>query len=209
MKRVLLTALILVIATPMLAGWYPTFNPRNVRIAVGETSVIIVQARWSGIAFPELPTWRFATVDSNVAVGEIEMHTTNPVDLPITGVAPGETSIAQRANGRFVGSSFVNVTVYCAEEPPLTAAEPRIESRLGEEITLRAMSPIAARSRFLWYAGRVGDSSRPIPFGGTELTFAPESSGTHHYWVMATSACSSSSVEFEVVVKPARRRAVR
>ncbi|HEX2835121.1 MAG TPA: hypothetical protein VHW00_19055 [Thermoanaerobaculia bacterium] len=209
MKRVALVLALLALTTPLLAGWYPTFNPRNVRIAVGETSIITVQARWSGIAFPELPTWSFATVDSNVAIGEIEMHTTKPVELPVTGIAPGETSIAQRANGRFVGSSFVNVTVYCADEPSLTAAEPRIESRLGEEVTLRAMSPIAERSRFLWYAGRIGDTARPIPFGGTELTFAPESSGTHHYWVMATTACRTSSVEFEVVVKPARRRSVR
>jgi hypothetical protein len=209
MKRAVFVLILLLVPLPLLAGWYPTFDPRNVRVAVGETFVVTVQARWSGISFPDLPAWEFASTDPTVAAANIEMQTTKPVDLPITGISPGTTTIAQRSNGHFVGNGFVNVTVYCASEPAIVAAEPRIESKLGDAITLRALSSIAERSHIVWYAGELGDTSRPIPFAGTELTFTPESAGTHHYWVMATTPCSTSSAQFEVVVRPLKRRSVR
>ena len=130
-------------------------------------------------------------------------------EVEIRGVAPGSTDILYVRNGQRIPNGLAVITVYCGDEPAVKPAEALVETKLGDEVTLQAMSSIADRSTFVWYAGELGDTSRAIPFGGTTLTFTPETSGVHHYWVMATTPCSASSTAFEVNVRPLKRRAVR
>ncbi len=210
MKRSLIGTLLLALATPVLASWYPLFSPRQVRIAVGETTFANVRAMWSGITSYGPPNWTFNAADRDIATAHAEVtQTWQSVDFAITGVGPGQTYVLQGANGRVNGTVWVQIDVYCGVEPPIQAVEPRIETRLGEEVTLRTMSMIADRTTRVWYAGDVGDTSRPIPFNGTELAFTPETIGTHHYWVLATTPCSESRAGFEVIVRPAKRRSIR
>ncbi len=208
MKRALLVVLLIVAATPVFAEWWPSFSPTKVRVAVGETVTVVETARWSGITSYSPIDWAFITADRDIADAYAEVINPSAVEIPITGIAPGVTNLARRINGR-PGYAYVDITVYCGSEPPALAAEPVVDVKLGEEVTLRAVSPIADRSKFLWYAGELGDTSRLIPFGAPELTFTPESAGTHHYWVMAMTPCSTSTVAFQVNVHRSKRRAVQ
>ncbi|HEX7831611.1 MAG TPA: hypothetical protein VF787_18290 [Thermoanaerobaculia bacterium] len=210
MKRVLLLAVLIALAMPVSATWWPTVSPRAIRVAVGETTSVTATAWWSGLTdYGGGINWRFVTPDPDIAKVDTTMTTSGSREVAITGVAPGQTYILYIRNGSLNPSGLADITVYCGDEPAVKPAEALVETKLGDEVTLQAMSSIADRSTFVWYAGELGDTSRAIPFGGTTLTFTPETSGVHHYWVMATTPCSASSTAFEVNVRPLKRRAVR
>jgi hypothetical protein len=124
--------------------------------------------------------------------------------MVITGISPGDTFIPKETGGY-----YLKIHVVCGSELPVLAEQPVIAARAGELVQLRAVSEIAPRTTFLWYAGRVGDTSQLLAIGGTELTLRASTAAKQYVWVLATTTCTSSMAEFEIDVPPARGRAVR
>jgi hypothetical protein len=210
MKRTLAILVLLLLATPVFATWWPVLSPKTVRIAVGEETSITATAWWSGLTdYGNGIHWAFHSADPQIATAYAEMHSSSSKDIPIVGIAPGRTFIYNIRNNSVDGSGLANIEVYCAPELPVIGARPVVDSVLGDAITLSVATAIAARTTFVWYAGELGDTSRPVPAGSFQLTFTPESAGTHHYWVLATTACSTSTAAFTVNVHRPRHRAVR
>jgi hypothetical protein len=124
--------------------------------------------------------------------------------MVITGISPGDTFIPKETSGY-----YLKIHVVCGSELPVLAEQPVIAARAGELVQLRAVSEIAQRTTFLWYAGRAGDTSQLLAIGGTELTLRASTAAKQYVWVLATTTCTSSMAEFEIDVPPARNRAVR
>jgi len=124
--------------------------------------------------------------------------------MVITGISPGDTVVPKETGGY-----YLKIHVVCGTELPVRAEQPIIAARTGQAVQLRALSEIAQRTTFLWYAGRIGDTSQLLAIGGTELTFTPLTSPKQYVWVSAITPCSSTAAEFEIDVPPARSRAVR
>lgn len=210
MKRALPIVISVLFATPMFATWWPSFSPDRVKVKVGETVYVTEQARWSGLVdYGNGINWRFGVADEDIASGYAEVSNSQPVPIAITGLAPGITNLAQLDSRGRPGYGYVTILVTCGEEPPVQPAQSATSIVLGDAITLRATTPISDRSTFVWYAGQIGDTTRPVNVAGPELTFTPESAGVHNYWVMAITPCSTSSAAFHIEVVRPKRRAVR
>lgn len=189
----------------------PVAHPSQVTVLVGETVTVRVTGEvvsWLTGGMPFQP-WRFKA--ANPKYIRVEGSFQDPWSLApmrITGLRPGKTKALfdERLDET---TYFVDVTVRCGKEPPIQAAEPQQSVKTGEPVTLRAVTPIAARTTFTWYHGAIGDMSAPIAASGPELELTPATAGKHSVWVMASTPCSTSTVEFEVEAWSPRRRTAR
>jgi hypothetical protein len=210
MQRTLLLLVIAALAPAALGGYYePRFDRQRVTVAVGETVTVRVTAGY--VYFPWLPAtfspWVFGSESSSIAHVQGMLDAADDVGtMLITGRKPGRTYARARP---WDSDNVVDVTVVCAAEEPVQAAEPRQSTRPGLPVTLRAVTPAAERATFTWYHGRVGDMSAPIAGSGPELVFASNDHGVQHAWVMATTVCSSSTAQFEIETAAPKRRSVR
>ena len=203
MKRAAFLTLLLAIALPAFAGWWPVFSNTAVNVPVGETETVWVTVHISGFSVPEV-RWDYSSSDPAVATAEV-FEQTYPRRIDITGVAPGEASL-RLGDGTW---QFVGITVTCASEPAVQAGTPVAHVHIGDAVDLVAVSPIAHRSVFTWYEGRTGDDTHPLSATGSVWTFAPTQRGTQYVWVRATTPCSMSSAEFRIDADIPKRRAVR
>lgn len=123
--------------------------------------------------------------------------------IAVTGVAPGEAWIT------WSGSKQVPIFVVCDAEPPIRPVVAKIDATYAKPVTLTLESPILPRAALMWYAGRVGDTSRRITSGGRSIQYTPAALGTEYVWAEAWTPCSHSTAEFRIDVTVPRRRAAR
>ena len=84
------------VAMPLAAGWWPKWNPSEVQLVVGETSIVQVHPVWSGIAnYDENINWTFRSDVPFVATAFCLVTDTHIHDVRITAVGPGAASIRQ------------------------------------------------------------------------------------------------------------------
>lgn len=206
MKRAALLTLAL-LALPAFATWHPVFSPRSVSVAVGDTEIVFADADWSGFSVPVWSNWHIYSSDPAVAAADVIMVTSEPpTPVPVTGIAPGTTSLSLNGDGR----AWVSIEVYCRlPEPAVQAGTPVARVHIGDDVDLVAVSSIAHRSVFTWYEGRIGDTSRPLSATGSVFTFTPKKRGAQYVWVRATTPCSTSNAEFRIEAEIPKRRAVR
>lgn len=186
------------------AASHPILDLTYVRVEVGETRTVTVRSWWSGIWVRPWHDWVFDTTNRSVAIADGVMKSSLPYDVRITGVAPGTAYLTiQSYPGR-----FTQIQVACGTEDPIQPAEASVGGTIGEPVTLRAVTPIAHRTTFAWYHGRVGDLASPLAGSGPEVELTP-TRATEYAWVLATTPCSASTAEFHVTAHASRRRTAR
>jgi hypothetical protein len=205
MRRLLLLLLVLV-APVASAAWYPSLETGALNLRVGQSATVQVRAIWTGTWIVPWSPWYFESTNPGVARVTGSMLTSQPGTMYITALAPGRTNAYIQNWSDFYR---VEITVTCGSESPVQAAEARQATKVGEAVTLRALTPIATRTTFTWYHGRIGDTSMPIAASGPELVYATDDPGVHYAWVLATTPCSSSTAEFEIEAITPKRRASR
>ena len=205
-RRSILTLALLFAATNTSAAWYPSLETGALRLEVGQSRTVEVRAIWTGIWLVPWSPWTFATTNPSVARVTGRMLDSRPGLMIITARAPGHADAIIEELTRYYR---VEVTVVCGQEDPIAAARPAITTTTGVPIALRAVSNIADRQTFTWYHGRIGDMTFPIGQSGPEIVYVTNDPGEHHVWVMATSACSTSTTEFVIDANPPRRRTSR
>ncbi len=206
MRRSILTLALLLAATTASAAWYPRLDTGAVRLEVGETTTVGVHAVWTGIWIVPWNPWYFESTNPSVARVTGEMLDARPGEMRITALKPG---LADAVIEGWTHFYRVEVTVVCGHEDSVAAARPIVTATTGVPIALRAVSNIADRQTFTWYHGRTGDMTFPVGQSGPEIVYVTNDPGLHHVWVMATSACSTSTTEFLIDAKAPRRRASR
>jgi hypothetical protein len=208
-RSTLLVMALLALASSASAAWYPVFQEKAVSVNVGETATLRMTLGYTGLGWPPTP-WMDAPFESTdptvAATGDIRFAAT-PLDIPITGVTPGEAGIYLR--GYSSNRPLVTVIVQCGSEPGLVNATPVVQLRVGSVVALRVVTPIADRTSFAWFHGRTGDTTWPIAAVGPEIAYATNDAGSHHVWVRATTPCSTSTAEFQVDAVNPRRRGAR
>lgn len=179
-------------------GWF--FNKQDLVIEVGQTDTSVRVTQAGNIGKPSQGTNEMLrSADNHVANAyRSEDH------MVITGISPGDTGVPKPSGGY-----YLTIHVVCGNELPVLAEQPVIAARAGEAVQLRVVSEIAQRTTFQWYAGRIGDTSKLLAIGGTELGFTASTLPKQYVWVLASTPCTSSMAEFEINVPPARGRAVR
>lgn len=183
----------------VLAAFFIIFNKPEVVVEVGQIDRSLrVSEGQIGFGGGEPLPWDLRTADPSIAVA----HRFPDDHFDIRGVSPGITGIP-----RSTGGYHVRIKVVCGAEAPVTAEQPRIKTRAGETVQLRAVTEIADRTTFQWYEGHSGDTSHPIATGGAELPYTASAAAKQYVWVLATTACTSSAAEFELEIAPSRRRA--
>lgn len=207
LKRIVpLAATSLLIARGALA-WVPVFPVNQVVVRSGEQSRVPVKAAWSGLD----PTWteyhwEFFSADQNIAIveGLLQSPASDGI-ITVTGVEPGDTTMRVGRNGDW---PWLKIHVECGAEPSVTAVKPVVAVLPGQAVSLQAITPLASRTVFQWYAGRIGDTSRPIMDSGAgpELRWIAEAAGTSYVWVEARTVCSGSRAEFRIDAASPRRR---
>ena len=207
MRRSLSALLLLALAAPLSAGYYAKAEVDAVTVRVGETVEVRVDALyfpWSVVEFRpivfESSNPRFIKVTGRMSLPQTSY-------IRIVGIRPGHVQALFATKEGNAGA--VDVTVVCGKEPAIQTAEAQQRAKIGEPVTLRAVSPIAERTTFTWYRGLVGDMSAPIAAAGPELELTPNEPGQHYAWVMATTPCSSSTAQFEIEAFAPKRRGVR
>jgi len=205
LKRTLLLAVVSLLVAGSALAYVPLFPVSEVTVRTGDQIRVSVYAAWSGLDTSfNYYHWEFVSADERVALVEGTMQ--SPASsgvITITGIAPGETSAQISRNGNW---SWLRIHVVCGFEPPVIAAKPVITALLDQQVSIQAITPTQAV--FLWYSGRIGDTSHPITDGGAgpELRLIPETFGTRYVWVLARTQCSESTAEFRIDVTPPRRR---
>lgn len=202
--------LALFFAMPLAGSWWPSWSPTEIRLLAGQTADITVQAQWSGLTGYNDPIdWSFRSDNGNVAVAAFHLIDHERHTVRVAAVGPGTAFIRTESQGGMSAQYWVVIHVGCDAEPPVHAATPVVQARLGQVITLKAFSEFGYRAQFAWFLGREGDRSRPLAAGGPELDLRMGESGSQYVWVSATTPCSTSSAEFRVDVSLPRRRAAR
>jgi hypothetical protein len=204
-KRALVLVALLALATSASAGgWTPVVEPESVRLEIGETRTVTIWGRWSGWMIVPWTNWTFDTTDRNIATADGLMTSSQPHQVSITGVAPGKVYLKVSD----FTPTYATIDVACGVEDPIHAADPLVVATVGRPVTLKAITPIAHRTSFTWYLGRMSDQSSPLNASGSELSFTPIA-GTQYVWVVARTVCSFSLAEFRVEGRSARQRTVR
>jgi hypothetical protein len=206
LRRSLLLLGLLFLAANASAAWYPRLDTGAVRLEVGETTTVGVHAIWTGLWIVSWRPWYFESTNPSVARVTGEMPDSRPGEMRIAALKPGRADAVIEGWTHFYR---VEVTVVCGHEDPIAPASPIITTTTRTPIALRAVSNIADRFTFTWYHGRTGDTSFPIGQSGPEIVYVTNNPGEHHVWVMATSPCSTSTTEFTIEARPARRRTSR
>lgn len=206
-RRDLLFALLalLVMSPSAFAHQEARLTPNMTGVRVGETRDIDVGVHHlSGM---NITMWRFVfgtTRPDLVSLAGV-LDYQHPVwsgTIHVTGLAPGTAEIV--SGGRL----YAVVEVTCGFVEPVSAIAPVIAAKKGEPVKLAVTTSTETGRVLQWYAGRAGDTSRPLASTGDELTITPPAAGTHYVWVSAQSACAASSAEFRIDVVNPRRRSV-
>ncbi|MBV8516968.1 MAG: hypothetical protein JO197_06120 [Acidobacteria bacterium] len=208
MHRATLVLLVLLLAAlPASAGWWPSFSPRTLQLEVGDQTSVEVHAVWSGLVdYGNGIHWTFRSDDSWVATANASVNDQGSHLVPIEAVGPGTARICLGNSG---DSCYVTIFVRCGEEAPVRAAQPVLRAELHQPVTLSVVTPIAQRTHFTWFRGRMGDRSQPLDAASAEITFAPDAYDAQYVWVSAVTSCSTSSAEFRIDVPRPRQHAVR
>lgn len=190
-------------------GWFAQPEVRSVRILVGQTVRVRVNAYQmylsGGMEFRPL-TFKSGNRRIIEVKGKMPVPETNYIS--ITGMRPGKAqALMVWADDSIRGA--VEATVVCGKEPAIQAAQPQQTMKIGMPVTLRAETRIAERTTFTWYRGLIGDMSMPLAASGPELELTANEPGMQHAWVMATTPCSSSTAQFEINVAAPKRRSAR
>lgn len=208
MNRASLVLLALLFAAfPAAASWWPSFSPRTLQLEVGDQTSVEVRAMWSGLVdYGNGIHWTFRSDDSRVATATATVEDSSAHLVPVEAVGPG---VARICLGNSSEACYVTIYVHCGDEAPVLAAQPVLRAELHEPVTLSVVTPIAQRTHFTWFRGRMGDRSHPLDAASAEITFAPDAYDTQYVWVSAVTSCSTSSAEFRIDVPRPRSRAVR
>jgi hypothetical protein len=207
MKRLdLLFALLALFLVPSSAFAHQEarLNPSITSVRVGETRNIEVGIHhMSGL---NITMWRFVfhTPQPNLIslAGIVDyQHPVWSGTIHVTGLAPGTAEIVSGSR------LYAVVEVTCGFVEPVSAIAPVIAAKKGEPVKLAVTASTETGRVLQWYAGRDGDTSRPLASAGDDLTITPPAAGTHYVWVSAQSACAASSAEFRIDVANPRRRA--
>ena len=204
MKRLVLLAALLLLAATASAAWYPVAEPGYLRLKVGESGTIHVRAVWTGIWVLPWTDWIFDTTNRHVATAEGRMTSSRPYDVTVTANHPGWADLTVSG----FNWTYASIEVVCGSEDPVQAVQGSVLATIGRPVTLEAFTPIAARTTFTWYRGRIGDASSPLPGSGPKIVFTPRSA-SEAVWVLATTPCSTSMAEFRVTSHASKRRATR
>ena len=205
MKRALTLAALFLVSGTAAAAWWPDVSPRILRVEVGQTRNVHVIARFSGMSPVPWRDWTIETTNAEVAAGRGIMKSSRSFDVPITGITPGKTFVRVTPGS---DHPWAAIEVVCGKEDPIRPAEAQVAGTIGKPVTLEAVTPIAHRTTFVWYRGRVGDQSSPLPVSGPQIELIPQST-SETVWVLATTPCSTSSAEFLVTAHPSKRRSLR
>ena len=200
-------ALAFILALAYTPTWSPVFNRTYFRVRVGETRT--VQAAPLQMGYPERGPWTnwiFRSTKPAVARVEGEMLRPVPIEIAVTGIAPGEAGIFIESYS--AARRWVTIDVYCGDEALLNPT-PEVKTPVGKPAALRVETPDADRTAYTWYRGRLDDVSQPIANAGPELTVTPQARGREYYWVRATTTCSRQSAEFVVEAQAPKQRAAR
>ncbi len=207
MKRTLLLAAASLLLASGALAWVPVFPVNQVVVRSGEQSRVPVKAAWSGLD----PTWteyhwEFFSADESIAIVEGLLQSPAPDGIiTVSGVEPGDTTMRLGRNG---DRPWLSIHVICGSEPSVIAAKPVVVALQGQAVSLQAITPLASRTVFQWYFGRMGDTSHPIidEGAGPELRWIAEAAGTSYVWVEASTVCSGSRTEFRIDAASPRRR---
>lgn len=91
---------------------------------------------------------------------------------------------------------------------PAIDAQSRTVRVARDQTATLSVATRTPRTRFAWYEGTPGDTTRPV--GRNEPAFTtPKVTGTRHYWVRLTTSCGSVDSDGMTVMVNGRRRAVR
>lgn len=207
MRRPLLLVLFLAIVPAAHAHWAVT--PSNISITVGE--MVTAHPFWDhGLVMYED---RDDFVSDNPAVAYVygfvvklgQFGGSN--GITVTGITPGVAHIINKATQEMLAT----ITVY---EPPvleaIAAPWAKLVLQLGQSIDLRAQPVNWIVSTCVWYRGRIGDTSMPMPPAGTDTTgyrFYAREPGKMELWAPLASPSGTATVQFEIEVLPPRRRA--
>jgi hypothetical protein len=205
-KRALLLAIASLLVAGHALGYVPHFPLREVTVSIGERIDVPVHAAWSGLLVSwNYYHWEFISADERIAkvAGVLQSPDTDGT-ISVTGVEAGDTSARIAPQGDW---PWLIVHVVCGFEPPVIPAKPVITSLQGQVVSIQAITPVAPRAVFQWYAGRIGDHSHPITVGGgPELRLLTDTVGANYVWVVVRTPCSESKAEFRIDVAPIRRR---
>lgn len=205
MRRLLSLFALLALGPNAFAVWYPVVDPKEIRVKVGSTRTVTVRALSTGLMAVPWRPWPVWTTDPYVAVSDVTIERPETTEVPVTGIAPGRTFLMIGSTR----SSYVTIDVSCGREEQATAVEPVVVTRVGTPVTLRLSTPIAHRTTFAWYRGRLGDQSAPLSASGPEIELTPATVGEHHAWVLASTPCSITALEFRIDAHGVRRRTIR
>jgi hypothetical protein len=204
MRHAVFAFLLLIVATPLAASWWPSWSSTHLQMTVGDTVRVRVTPTWSGLVdYGDGVHWTFATDNPSVATGSARLDSTAPQEFDVVAVGPGIAHIRRDS-----GWPYVLIHVSCGSERAAVAAEPAVRAALGRAVHLTVVSEYETRSTFRWYLGMIGDTSHPLEGSGADLSFAPTAYGSTYVWADAATTCFVSNIQFRVDVF-ARRRLVR
>jgi hypothetical protein len=205
-RRVLALLALLTAAVSASAAWHPVFDTTVVRVEVGQSRTVGVSAMWTGLWVVPWTPWEFQSSAPPIAAVSGRMDSSTPGLALVTGISPGNAAIRVSPYNNY---DYVLINVVCGNEDPIQPAIAEVDAIVGKPVALKAETPIAHRTAFAWYHGRVGDTSQPLDAVSAEATLVPQTPGVHYAWVMARTPCSSSTAEFRIEVRAAKQRAVR
>jgi hypothetical protein len=208
MLRITLALLAFACALPLHAGGYILhFMEPSVTVAVGETTTIRAIAAFSGMtpAPAAVWDWTFSSSDPSIVLVDGRLKSPDSVaPVTITGMRPGIAGITISGTG-----VALVIEVICGEEKPIRPVVATQTTTISSRVRLALASDVVSRAAIIWFAGRTGDTSRPLASGGATLDYTPSAVGTEYVWADARTACSHSKAEFRIDVTAPRRRASR
>ena len=182
-----------------------SLQPDHVQLRPGETVTIRANGKVGCCSkFPWSVAFRTTNPDVATASGLL-LSPAMATDVTIVALAPGTTSVVTPAVGNGT-HALATIDVVCGAPPFLVAETRHLRTEPGRAVTLRVLPPYGQLS---WYAGRIGDMSRPLAGNGAEVAFTPTVSGTHFAWTMSVEPCGTATAEFTIDALPGHRRAAR
>ncbi len=198
-----LTLVLLTVATPLAASWWPAWSQTDMQLYVDEKGYLQVTPTWSGLVDMGGIHWTFVTDNPRVVTGSVSLDSAAPKIFDVVGVGPGTAHIRDQ----ITGWPYVTIRVVCAPEDPAVAAQPVVRAELGRDVHLTVVTQYESRAAFRWYAGNVGDTSQPLGSGSAEMVYTPASYGSHPVWAEVATTCTTTQVPFRVDVYPRQRSA--
>lgn len=206
MKRFLLSAFILGLATSASAHW--AVLPSDVSVAVGETTKVL--PFWDhGISWYE-DRDDFASDNPSVAEASgFVAKTGGSGGITVRGIAPG---VAHIINTTIGGEVVATISVHApAMLDAIGSPAGLVVVQLNTSIDLHAIANGWTASTCTWYRGRVGDRSMPmLPSGlsgAFDFWFYAHDPGITDLWAELGGVDGIAAVQFEILVPSKRRTA--